>query len=233
MALPVYCSRELIDSLVCKYWDWPLTAITGLEESPMYDGSDTSMSGNGEYIADKPDLWTMGVTLPAGSGGGCVYSGPFANYTVNLGSVDLALPGNTSTTNPHNDTGVLSWNPRCLKRDLTDYIIQYYNSATQVLDTILLWDTISDFQLSLQGINITTGANYLGPHGGGRLIRTLEKSETMWPQCANHRDNKNRSLVDGWRSRPRPVRLTSRPSILPPPHDARPGLVDVADAVPR
>ncbi|KAH8760989.1 hypothetical protein F5883DRAFT_647196 [Diaporthe sp. PMI_573] len=68
---------------------------------------------------------------------------------------------------PHNDTGVLSWNPRCLKRDLTDYIIQNFNSATQVLDTILLWDTISDFQLSLQGINITTGANYLGPHGGG------------------------------------------------------------------
>lgn len=50
---------------------------------------------------------------------------------------------------------------------LTDYIIQNYNSATQVLDTILLWDTISDFQLSLQGIHITTGANYLGPHGGG------------------------------------------------------------------
>lgn len=126
------------------------------------------MSGNGEFIADKPDLWTMGVTLPAGSGGGCVYSGPFANYTVNLGPVDLALPGNTSMANPHNDTGVLSWNPRCLKRDLTDYIIQNYNSATQVLDTILLWDTISDFQLSLQGINITTGANYLGPHGGGK-----------------------------------------------------------------
>ncbi|KAG8159792.1 hypothetical protein KVR01_010429 [Diaporthe batatas] len=149
------------------YWDWPLTAITGLEESPIYDGSDTSMSGNGEYIPNQPDLWSMGVTIPAGTGGGCVFSGPFANMTVNLGPVNLALPGNTSTANPHNDTGILSWNPRCLKRDLTDFIIQKYNSATQVLDTILLWDTISDFQLSLQGINITTGANYFGPHGGG------------------------------------------------------------------
>ncbi|CAN8106402.1 unnamed protein product [Discula destructiva] len=149
------------------YWDWPLSALTGLETSPIYDGSDTSMSGNGEYIANKPDLYTGGVTLPAGSGGGCVYSGPFANMTVNLGPVSLALPGNISTTNPHNDTGIFSWNPRCLKRDLTDYIIQKYNNAAAVLDTVLLWDTISDFQLSLQGINITTGANYLGPHGGG------------------------------------------------------------------
>lgn len=188
------------------------------------------MSGNGKYIADKPDLWTMGVTLPAGSGGGCVYSGPFANYTVNLGPVDLALPGNTSTANPHNDTGVLSWNPRCLKRDLTDYIIRNYNSATQVLDTILLWDTISDFQLSLQGINITTGANYLGPHGGGKSTLSHAKWQNL---VKNKLLTTNRSLVDGRRSRPRPFRLASRPCFLSTPHDARPSLVDVADAVPR
>lgn len=141
----------------------------------------------------------MGVTLPAGSGGGCVYSGPFANMTVNLGPVDLALPGNTSAANPHNDTGALSWNPRCLKRDLTDYIIKNYNSATHVLDTILLWDTISDFQLSLQGINITTGANYLGPHGGGKSHPNVHttNSKPLCTNSANHRDNINRPLVDG------------------------------------
>ena len=182
--------RLSADFLIYKYWDWPLTALTGLEESPIYDGSETSMSGNGEYIADKPDLWTMGVTLPAGSGGGCVHSGPFANMTVNLGPVDLALPGNTSTGNPHNDTGVLSWNPRCLKRDLTDYIIQNYNSAAQVLDTVLLWDTISDFQLSLQGINITTGANYLGPHGGGKSIQAWEPTKLSDERSLTQRNRK-------------------------------------------
>lgn len=159
--------QVLADSRTNQYWDWPLTAITGLEASPIFDGSDTSMSGNGVYIANKSDLWTSGVTLPAGSGGGCIYSGPFANMTLNLGPVNLALPGNMTTSNPYNDTGILSWNPRCLKRDLTDAIIQTYSSAATVLDTVLLSPTIASFQLSLQGINLTTGANYIGPHGGG------------------------------------------------------------------
>lgn len=156
------------DSFTHQYWDWPLTAMTGLEAFPIYDGSDTSMSGNGAYVANKSDLYTGGVTLPAGSGGGCIYSGPFANMTVNLGPVSLALPGNNTAMNPYNDTGIFSHSPRCLKRDLTDFIIQTYNHATPVLDTILLYDTISDFQQSLQGINLTTGAKYLGPHGGGK-----------------------------------------------------------------
>lgn len=156
------------------------------------------MSGNGRYIPHRANLWTMGVTLPAGSGGGCVYSGPFAKMTVNLGPVDLALPGNTSAANPHNDTGALSWNPRCLKRDLTDYIIKKYNSATQVLDTILLWDTISDFQLSLQGINITTGANYLGPHGGGKSHPNLRETADSCTQIVlTTETNVNRPLVNG------------------------------------
>lgn len=156
------------------------------------------MSGNGEYVANKSNLWTGGVTLPAGSGGGCVYSGPFANMTVNLGPVSLALPGNMSTTNPNNDTGIFSWNPRCLKRDLTDYIIHYYNGATAVLDTILLWDNIADFQLSLQGINTTTGANYLGPHGGGKSSEDGSLKNFIMDQSADHRDKKNQQATGPW-----------------------------------
>lgn len=42
--------NHFADKPTIKNWDWPLTAITGLEASPVYDGSETSMFGNGEYI---------------------------------------------------------------------------------------------------------------------------------------------------------------------------------------
>jgi tyrosinase len=32
------------------YWNWSMTAVTGLAKSPISDDSDTSMSGNGVYI---------------------------------------------------------------------------------------------------------------------------------------------------------------------------------------
>lgn len=65
-----------------------------MKKSPIFDGSATSLSGNGEYIANKGDIVLGGgglpyLSLPAGSGGGCVITGPFANMTVNLGPVAL------------------------------------------------------------------------------------------------------------------------------------------------
>lgn len=69
------------------YWDWSLTALSGLESSSIFDGSDTSLSGNGEYIANQSDVvlgGTLGLSamyLPAGTGGGCITSGPFVNST--------------------------------------------------------------------------------------------------------------------------------------------------------
>ncbi|RYE65120.1 MAG: hypothetical protein EOO81_13135, partial [Oxalobacteraceae bacterium] len=40
------------------YWDWAKTARTGLLSSPIFDGSDTSMSGNGAdgYSANQTDI---------------------------------------------------------------------------------------------------------------------------------------------------------------------------------
>ena len=64
------------------YWNWAKTAVTGLEKSPMLDGSDYSMSGNGAPIAGQgdvviPNTGPPEIRLPHGSGGGCVQSGPF------------------------------------------------------------------------------------------------------------------------------------------------------------
>ena len=65
------------------YWDWTLYT-DDLQRSPIFDGSDTSMGGNGEYYPHGPILATgfATFTIPAGTGGGCVKEGPFTDHTV-------------------------------------------------------------------------------------------------------------------------------------------------------
>ncbi|QGA17998.1 hypothetical protein EYB26_005676 [Talaromyces marneffei] len=149
------------------YWNWPASA-NSLETYPVFDGSATSMSGNGAprgpndangnitlSLPGYPDVY-----LPLGTGGGCVTSGPFVNYTVNLGPAALALPegGTAAAANP------LDYNPRCLKRDLTTAVIQQYANFTSVVSLILNNNDIADFQLAMQGV---PGSGAIGVHGGG------------------------------------------------------------------
>lgn len=149
------------------YWNWGITAVTGLELSPVWDGSATSMSGNGVKINQTGlDLVLGGegrseIILPVGSGGGCVTSGPFANMSVNLGPTALALPGKEIEIN-HEDP--MAYNPRCLKRDLTDYINQKFANATTIVDNIVRPQDVYDFQMTMQG---WPGSGNIGIHGGG------------------------------------------------------------------
>jgi tyrosinase len=65
------------------YWDWGRWAADP-EKSPIFDGSETSLSGNGEKISHAASQF------PAGNGGGCVQTGPFKNMTVHLGYSSLS-----------------------------------------------------------------------------------------------------------------------------------------------
>ncbi|KAH7364797.1 hypothetical protein BKA65DRAFT_492035, partial [Rhexocercosporidium sp. MPI-PUGE-AT-0058] len=145
------------------YWNWGLFS-DNTEANPVFDGSATSMSGNGEYIADKGDLVLQlpgveDIHLPAGNGGGCVTSGPFANMSVNLGPVSLPINGGGTV----NGSG-LDYNPRCLVRDIGSAVNNKYANATAISDLITQNNDIYWFQSVMQGI---PGSGNIGVHGGG------------------------------------------------------------------
>lgn len=76
------------------YWDWTLSADDP-RRSPVFDGSSTSMSGNGESIphgGTYVSAFGLNVTLPPGTGGGCVKDGPFKDFQVCNSAHDTTHP---------------------------------------------------------------------------------------------------------------------------------------------
>ncbi|KAL0264990.1 hypothetical protein SLS55_000946 [Diplodia seriata] len=65
---------------VFQYWNWGKYALDPVN-SPIFDGSDTSLGGDGsnEPYGDLciPNCETPNYVFPAGNGGGCVTSGAF------------------------------------------------------------------------------------------------------------------------------------------------------------
>lgn len=100
-----------------QYWNWDRYAKDPLN-SPLFDGSDTSLGGDGLPVP-HPGISIMGApkpydVIPPGNGGGCVTTGPFKDMKVNLGPLAPSLPN--LPRNPRADG--LGHNPRCLKRDI-------------------------------------------------------------------------------------------------------------------
>lgn len=59
------------------YWNW-FVDTEDLRQNSLFDGSDTSMSGDGYFVQHNGSLTGSGnIYLPSGQGGGCVMSGPF------------------------------------------------------------------------------------------------------------------------------------------------------------
>ena len=144
--------------------------MTGLQQHALFDGSDTSMSGDGEHVEQSGDILLIQptlpiVTLPLGNGGGCIKSGPFKNWKVNMGPQQLSIPGGAVVGAPSGNP--LDYNPRCLKRDLTDAINRRYANATSVIQT-LREKTITNFQARMQG-NLDLVNGEIGIHGGPHL----------------------------------------------------------------
>ena len=146
------------------YWEWGLDAEAP-QNSPIFSGSAVSMGSNGAYIANRNATFfpNANITIPPGTGGGCVFIGPFSNYSVNLGP--LLTPG----VNPVSPQG--AYNPRCMSRDLNPWITSQWMTFQNYTDLITQWSTIDWFQGVMQAdprfAPVTT--KQLGVHGGGHF----------------------------------------------------------------
>lgn len=120
------------------------------------------MGSNGVYIQGRnyTYLGLQDINFPPGTGGGCVHSGPFSDYKVNLGPIDSPYNDNAPSDYAHN--------PRCLVRDLNPFFSTQYNTYTNLTELLLGSLMIEDFQNLMQGYGSAT--NKLGVHGGGHWL---------------------------------------------------------------
>ena len=152
------------------YWNWPLY-VNDLQTSTLFDGSEYSMSGDGTPIPNEANI-TVGpnATLPHGSGGGCVTTGPFKNHTAPMGPFDFALVFTSGGVLPADS---FAYTPECFGRDLNSYVAQTYTNQSDV-DELLATTNIADFQNTLSG---PLGTLDLGAHAGGHFTMGANGSD--------------------------------------------------------
>ena len=144
------------------YWNWPTDALVP-EKSSLFNGDANSLGSNGAYIPGRESVYlaNQDVTAPPGTGGGCIYKGPFSDTSVNLGPVDTA-----------NVTGVLGpydYNPHCIVRDLNGWFSSRFNTWKNVTELILESEDIATFQGVMQADSTYVPAGSFGVHGGGHF----------------------------------------------------------------
>ncbi|KAM0811794.1 hypothetical protein AB5N19_12150 [Seiridium cardinale] len=144
------------------YWNW-FSYQNDLTKSPVFDGSDTSMSGDGSYVSHNGSVGGAGtIYLPSGNGGGCITSGPFKDMTANLGPISPTMAGQTKVNS------TFQYNPRCLKRDLSAYTASNWLTLPNLLNLTLgsAASSVETFQNELQG---RFSQGFLGLHAAGHF----------------------------------------------------------------
>lgn len=126
--------------------------------SALFDGSEYSMSSDGVTIPNEPNITQQGITIPHGSGGGCIESGPFVNFTTSFRTF------NTSEA----FTGVFPENafdyvPGCLTRDLNTWVTNNFLEQSNI-DYLLNISDIANFQ---NNMSTSISLDFDGVHGAG------------------------------------------------------------------
>ncbi|KAF2475506.1 Di-copper centre-containing protein [Lindgomyces ingoldianus] len=152
------------------YWNWAITALDPIN-SPMFDGSDSSVGGNGDFFnytgfcINDPITGICQINIAQGVGGGCVTKGPFKDWTPTLGPVFPAVTY-LNQTNPDPAGLGRYYNPRCLRRDISTYISSKWLKDSDIAYLITNNTKIADFWYYLQG---DFPAGYMGVHGAGHF----------------------------------------------------------------
>lgn len=140
------------------YWNWPWWA-DDLPGSQLFDGSATSLGGDGYWNASMPPVKNGNYTFPRGNGGGCIKSGPFANISTGFrvfqyGEILKAVMPEDA----------LNYAPHCIYRDLNSAITAP-NHQPGIVNELISAPTIQAFQKLMDGR--IDGTNRLSPHSGG------------------------------------------------------------------
>lgn len=124
------------------------------------------MGGNGVLAAHNcTAALPNGVNcIPPGSGGGCVKTGPFKNWVVNI-----APTAPTSDAAQVPDPGFLSYAPRCLSRDVSQWVSSQWLTDAGITDLIANNKEIGPFQDTMQGVidGVPFLDGFFGVHAGG------------------------------------------------------------------
>ena len=161
------------------YYNWPKWAADPAS-SPALDGSDTSMSGNGELGCTEQEGYGIptnvdpSILIPHGEGGGCLKDGPFKDFGMNLGPVFSGLT--CTPPNPYSNFSDpeqlpflgLGYNPRCLKRDISPWTSSQWTNDAQVV-SLLECKSIYCFWANMQGGVPAFVNNFMGVHTAGHF----------------------------------------------------------------
>ncbi|KAK0619575.1 hypothetical protein B0T14DRAFT_554787 [Immersiella caudata] len=141
------------------YWNWGKWAYDPLN-SPLFDGFDTSLSGNGVFAKHGCTNTNMGC-VAQGQGGGCVDSGPFKHMVVNLGPAGSGFTASPAIPSPPG--GQYGYNPRCLRRDISIETSSRWTDDDEAYDLLTNYQSsIEVFQNRMQG-----SSGSMGGHSGG------------------------------------------------------------------
>ncbi|EEP80004.1 predicted protein [Uncinocarpus reesii 1704] len=159
------------------YWEWGYD-VDDPESSPILDGSDYSLGSNGVPLKDKNETWILWPPppfkptkdliseFPAGTGGGCVHTGPFSDMTVNFGPISQG-------SERHLDR-MFQYRPHCLKRDINPHIGQHYLAFNWTIWNIVESTDMMGFQARITGDRRQGHGDYklnkFGAHGAGHYF---------------------------------------------------------------
>lgn len=143
------------------YWDFANSAAIGIDNDPIFSGDEFSMSGNGVYNNTGPIVLGPTLSVPHGTGGGCITDGPFVNMVTTLAFID---PSVLITGAPINQSNY-DYVPSCLTRDLNQFVAMTWTNETDVTEAVHSPDAAS-FELALNGI---IGGSSLGIHSAAHF----------------------------------------------------------------